>query len=75
MDERAVYNFAVKVCTEVLLHILEKYNLTINDISYVVSHQANSRIIQAAAKRLKFPLEKFYMNIEEYANTSLLRFL
>ncbi|MCL2798614.1 MAG: 3-oxoacyl-ACP synthase, partial [Firmicutes bacterium] len=39
-------------------------------MNYIVPHQANARIIQAAAKRLKIPEEKFFMNIEEYANTS-----
>ena len=44
--------------------------MTIDQIKYIVPHQANVRIIEAAAKRGKIPIEKFYMNIEEYANTS-----
>ena len=70
MDGRKVYNFAVRVNGEIIEHILEKNNLSIDDISYIVPHQANIRIIQAAAKRLGIPLEKFYINIDEYANTS-----
>ena len=50
--------------------ILDRNNLTMDNISYIVPHQANIRILKAASKRLKLPLEKFYINIEEYANTS-----
>jgi 3-oxoacyl-[acyl-carrier-protein] synthase-3 len=42
----------------------------IGDVDLIIPHQANARIVQAAAKRLKVPEEKFYLNIEEYANTS-----
>ena len=70
MDGQAVYKFAVKVNTQLINGLLEKYELSSDDIKWIVPHQANERIIQAAAKRLKLPLEKFYMNLEEYANTS-----
>lgn len=70
MDGRSVYNFAVRVNTELIAEILENNNLTIDDIKYIIPHQANERIIMAAAKRLKFPMEKFYMNMAEYGNTS-----
>jgi 3-oxoacyl-[acyl-carrier-protein] synthase-3 len=70
MDGRAVYNFAVKANTEILEKLVTDAGHTLDDVSYVVPHQANSRIIEAAAKRLGVPFEKFYVNIEEYANTS-----
>ncbi len=70
MDGQAVYKFAVKVNTQLINGLLEKYELSSDDLKWIVPHQANERIIQAAAKRLKLPLEKFYMNLEEYANTS-----
>jgi 3-oxoacyl-[acyl-carrier-protein] synthase-3 len=70
MDGQKVYHFAVRVFCSVIKQILEKYNLSINDIAYIVPHQANIRIIEAASKRLKIPIEKFYVNIQEYANTS-----
>jgi 3-oxoacyl-[acyl-carrier-protein] synthase-3 len=70
MDGRAVYNFAVKVISEGIPEMLASKGLGIKDISYIAPHQANSRIIEAAAKRAKIPLEKFYINIDEYANTS-----
>jgi 3-oxoacyl-[acyl-carrier-protein] synthase-3 len=70
MDGRAVYNFAVKANTEILEQLVTNAGHSLDDVNYVVPHQANSRIIEAAAKRLKVPFEKFYVNIEEYANTS-----
>ncbi|MBN1797629.1 MAG: ketoacyl-ACP synthase III [Spirochaetales bacterium] len=70
MDGQKVYHFAVRVLCKTIKRILEKYNLSIDDIAYIVPHQANIRIIEAAAKRLKIPIEKFYVNIQEYANTS-----
>lgn len=70
MDGQKVYKFAVRVNTDLVKIFFERHNLTIDDIAYIVPHQANIRIIQAAAKRLGFPMEKFYLNIEEYANTS-----
>ncbi len=70
MDGKPVYNFAVRTITEVIDKLLQRNSLTIEDIAYVVPHQANVRIIQAAAKREKIPLEKFYLNMDEYANTS-----
>jgi 3-oxoacyl-[acyl-carrier-protein] synthase-3 len=70
MEGRKVYNFAVQTIVDTITSLMEKEHLGVDDISYIVPHQANSRIIQAAAKRLKFPLEKFFLNIEDYANTS-----
>jgi 3-oxoacyl-[acyl-carrier-protein] synthase-3 len=70
MNGRAVYNFAVKNVSGIIEQLLSEENLTINDIARIVPHQANARIIQAAAKRLGIPEEKFFMNIEDYANTS-----
>ncbi|MFP3960218.1 MAG: beta-ketoacyl-ACP synthase III [Spirochaetaceae bacterium] len=70
MDGRAVYNFAVKANTDILRQLVLDAGHTLDDVRYVVPHQANSRIIEAAAKRLGMPFEKFYVNIDEYANTS-----
>ncbi|MGI6467018.1 MAG: beta-ketoacyl-ACP synthase III [Sphaerochaetaceae bacterium] len=70
MEGRSVYNFAVKVLTEVILELLERNNLTIDQIDWIVPHQANSRIITAAANRLKIDQQKFFINIDEHANTS-----
>lgn len=70
MDGHAVYNFAVKVMTEAIQKIMEKEKLTQDDVDYFVCHQANERIIQAAAKRLDFDMNKFICCMDEYGNTS-----
>ncbi len=70
MDGQAVYKFAVKVNTQLISSLMERNNLTIDDIKWIVPHQANERILQAAAKRLKLSMDKFFLNLEEYANTS-----
>jgi 3-oxoacyl-[acyl-carrier-protein] synthase-3 len=70
MDGRKVYNFAVKVVSEGIVEMMESSHICSKDIAWIVPHQANVRIIEAAAKRSKIPMGKFFMNIEEYANTS-----
>lgn len=70
MDGRAVYNFAVGKMAEIIKTLMEKDSLSIDDVDMIVCHQANERIIQAAAKRLGYPMEKFAVTIEQYANTS-----
>ena len=70
MNGQEVYNFAVKAITSTIDSLMKAGNIKIDDIDRIVPHQANARIVQAASKRLGIPLEKFYLNIEEYANTS-----
>jgi 3-oxoacyl-[acyl-carrier-protein] synthase-3 len=70
MNGRAVYNFAVKAMTETIEKLLAEEGAGVEDLGWIVPHQANARIVQAAAKRLEIPEEKFFLNIEEYANTS-----
>ncbi len=70
MNGQAVYNFAVKAVTETIRQLLDEEGLAVEDLARIVPHQANARIVQAAAKRLGIPEAKFYLNIEEYANTS-----
>ncbi len=70
MNGRQVYTFAVRVIVNTIRHLLAHNNLSIDDISYIVPHQANIRIIEAAAKRMGISVDKFYLNIAEYANTS-----
>jgi len=50
--------------------LVKESGIELKDFKWIVPHQANLRIVQAAAKRFGLPEEKFYMNIEEYANTS-----
>jgi 3-oxoacyl-[acyl-carrier-protein] synthase-3 len=70
MNGQAVYNFAVKTVTDTIKNLLEQEGITIADVTRIIPHQANARIVQAAGKRLGIPEDKFFLNIEEYANTS-----
>ena len=70
MKGQDVFKFAVSTLPKVTSDALEKAKLKVNDLSMVFPHQANLRIIESAAKRMKFPLEKFYMNLNRYGNTS-----
>ncbi len=70
MDGQEVFKFAVKKIPECVTEILEKTGEKKENIAYFILHQANYRIIEAAAKRLRMPIERFPMNIERYGNTS-----
>ncbi len=70
MDGQKVYKFAVRALCETVERLLTDNNEHIDNIAYIVPHQANLRIIKAAAKRMKVPFEKFYTNMNEFANTS-----
>lgn len=70
MDGREVFKFAVKQVPVSIDEVIKKADVSKSDIKYYVLHQANERIIESVAKRLKEPIEKFPMNIENYGNTS-----
>ena len=70
MKGKEVFKFAVTVLPKVTLNALEQSKLSVNDLSMIFPHQANERIIEAASKRIEFPLEKFYMNLNRFGNTS-----
>lgn len=70
MDGRQVYMFAVRVLCDTIEQLLSRNGITIDDLKYIVPHQANVRIIEAAAKRSNISMDKFYLNIDKYANTS-----
>ena len=67
---KEVYKQAVTAMLSAAKKALDLAGLTIDDISCVIPHQANLRIIEAIADRLKIPLEKFYVNLDKYGNTS-----
>jgi len=67
---REVYQQAVRRIVEAVNDCLDHCNASIDDVQMVISHQMNARIIESAAKRLKLPDEKVYLNIAEYGNTS-----
>ena len=62
--------FAVKSVPQVIREVLEKNDVAQGEIGYYILHQANKRIVEAIAKRLDEPMEKFPVNLEEYGNTS-----
>jgi 3-oxoacyl-[acyl-carrier-protein] synthase-3 len=70
MEGREVYKFAVKIMGEASIQALERCGLTPEDVDLFVPHQANIRIIDAAAHRLKLPPEKVFINGDKYGNTS-----
>ncbi|MDP4118228.1 MAG: beta-ketoacyl-ACP synthase III [Bacillota bacterium] len=70
MNGQETFKFAVKAITSDLMKVVHDAGLELEDIDYIVPHQANMRIIQYAVQRLKIPQEKFFVNIEKYGNTS-----
>lgn len=70
MDGRKVYLFAVDIIPKAIYRILEENNLTLDDIDYIIPHQANVRIIDAFVKTIGFDRNKVLINIDRYGNTS-----
>jgi 3-oxoacyl-[acyl-carrier-protein] synthase-3 len=70
INGRQVYQQAIRRIVETVTNCLEHCNLTMDDISMMISHQMNARIIESASKRLNIPKEKVFVNINEYGNTS-----
>lgn len=70
MDGRDVFKFAVHVMSEIPTELLADAGLKEEDVDLFIPHQANIRIIDAAARRLSLPREKVYVNVDRYGNTS-----
>lgn len=70
MDGQAVYRFATRQVPDCIKEALDKVEMSVDDIDLFVLHQANARIIEAAAKRLRADLAKFPMNVERMGNMS-----
>lgn len=70
VEGREVFKFAVKVLGEAVDQALERAGMTADDIDFLVPHQANIRIIDAAAKRYNIPKERVICNVDRYGNTS-----
>ena len=70
MDGKAVFQFAVRKVPEVIREVLDANGLSADDIDWFILHQANRRIVESVAKRLKTDIERFPMNLQEYGNTS-----
>lgn len=70
MDGQEVFRFAVKRVPESIETLMKRNDVAKDDIKYYVLHQANERIVEAVARRLKEPMDKFPMTIARYGNTS-----
>ena len=70
MEGREVFKFAVRIMGEASVKVLDMCGMTPEDVDIFVPHQANIRIIDAAASRLNLPSEKVFLNVEKYGNTS-----
>jgi len=69
-EGKQVFKFAVTNMAEVSAEIMEKNNLTSDDVAWLVPHQANLRIIDATANRMGLPKDKVMINIQKYGNTT-----
>jgi 3-oxoacyl-[acyl-carrier-protein] synthase-3 len=70
MNGREVFKFATRVFGAASQQALRNAGLAMDAVDWIVPHQANLRIIQAAARDMKLPLDRFVVNIDRYANTS-----
>lgn len=70
MNGREVFKFAVRTCGDGSLEALEEAGLSVGDVDFLIPHQANIRIIEAAAKRLDLPMDRVLVNVDRYGNTS-----
>ncbi len=70
MDGKEVFRFATRVMAGATIEAVEKSGWKLDDLAIVVPHQANQRIIEAAARGLKMPMDKFMVNLDRYGNTS-----
>jgi len=69
-EGQAVFKAAVKGMADVSVEIMERNNLKADDVAYLVPHQANMRIIQVCAERMKVGMDKVMLNIHKYGNTT-----
>ncbi len=70
MNGREVFRFAVKIMGDAARRALERCEMTFSDVDYYIPHQANYRIIEASARRFGLPMDRVYVNIDRYGNTS-----
>ncbi|MDY6876127.1 MAG: beta-ketoacyl-ACP synthase III [Chloroflexota bacterium] len=70
MDGRRIFKFATRKMTDAVINVVRDSGLTWDDIELIIPHQANARIIELAARRLKVAPEKVMINLDRYGNTS-----
>lgn len=70
MNGGEVFKFATRIMEDSVSKIVEKSNLSLDDIDIIIPHQANYRIIEHVSKKLKIDMSKFIINLDKYGNTS-----
>ena len=70
MRGKEVFKQAVRVMGQAALEILEQNEVKSDQLACVIPHQANMRIIESISSRLKIPIERFFLNLDKYGNTS-----
>ena len=70
MNGREVFRFATRVMAQATDEVVAQAGLTLEDVDWVIPHQANQRIIETAARRLKMPMERVVVNLDHFGNTS-----
>ncbi|MDI6747320.1 MAG: beta-ketoacyl-ACP synthase III [Rhodocyclaceae bacterium] len=70
MDGQAVFKFAVKVLAEVADEVMRATGVTVDQVDWLIPHQANIRIMQATARKLRLPAEKCIVTVDRHGNTS-----
>lgn len=70
MDGREVFKFAVRIMEKTSLNVLNKANITLDELDYLVPHQANIRIIDSASRKIGITPDKVYVNLDRYGNMS-----
>lgn len=69
MDGKAIWNFVLDVFPKIFNELLNRSKLSAKDVDLIIPHQANAKMIEAAIKKINFPIEKTIINIEKYGNT------
>ena len=70
MDGKEVYKFAISALPKAVKNVLKRAEMTVDELDVIIPHQANMRIIETACQRMNSSLDKFFVNIEKYGNTS-----
>lgn len=70
MNGREVFRFATRIMDKSAREVVAKAGVSMDDVELIIPHQANLRIIQAAARALKLPEDRFFVNLQHYGNTS-----
>lgn len=70
MNGREVFKFATRIMPKMIRDLCDRNEIKLDELNYIVAHQANERIIDKAARDLDFSMDKMYLNISEYGNTS-----